>query len=86
MGATLLPARPGGFKRTPRIVQPHIAAADHLARDMDVIILHDHQVPLQLAELAEVHDALDIALAVVVVRLMTFEFAPLSSKITVSKS
>ena len=49
---------PGGFQRAPRIVQPHIATGDHLASNVNVIILKEHKMPMQLGVLAEVYDCL----------------------------
>src|SRR5581483_11314144 len=62
-------ARAGGFERTPRIVQPDVAAGNHLARDVDVVVLDEHETALEVAVFAEVNDVLNVALAVVVARM-----------------
>ena len=69
MAAGFLAAGAGSFERTARIVQPNVAAGNHLPRDMDVVILDEDQVALQFAVSAEVNDVLDVALAVVVARM-----------------
>src|SRR5215510_8760569 len=69
MTGRFLTARSGSFKRTARIVQPHIAARDHLARDVDIVILDKNEVSLELTELAEVNDMLNEPLPVIVARM-----------------
>ena len=65
----LLPAGAGGFQGAARIVQPDVAAGNHLPRHMNVIILDEHQVALQFAVFAQMNDALDVSFAVVVARM-----------------
>ena len=69
MTAGLHAAGAGSFERTPRIVQPDVAAGDHLPRNMDVVILNKHQPPGQFAVFAEMDDLLDEAFAFVVARV-----------------
>ena len=46
VAAGLHAAGAGGFERTARIVQPDVAAGNHLPRDMDVVIFDEHQTAL----------------------------------------
>ena len=59
----------GGFERAARVVQPDVAAGHHLARDVDVVVLDEHQVAREFAVFAQMDDLLDEALAVVVARV-----------------
>ena len=59
----------GGFERAARIVQPDVAAGNHLPRDMDVVVLDENQMAFQFAVFAQVNDVLDVALAFVVARM-----------------
>ena len=56
----------GGFQRTTRVVEPHIATRNHLPRDMHVVVLNEYQVALQVAVFAKMNNVLDVAFAVVV--------------------
>ena len=67
--AGLHAAGAGGLERPAGGVEPHVAAGDHLAGDVHVIVLEKHQVPLQVAVFAQVNDVLDVALAVIVARV-----------------
>ena len=69
VAARLHAAGAARFERAARVVQPDIAAAHHLARDMDIVILDEDQFALHLAILAEVNDLLDELLALVVARM-----------------
>src|SRR5207253_333656 len=69
MTTGLLPAGPGGFQRPARIVQPDIAARNHLAGDMNIVILNKDQVAFQFAEPAQVNNMLNVALAFVIARV-----------------
>src|SRR5665213_4394536 len=55
-----LAARARCLQRTPRIVQPDVASRNHLPRDVNIIILNEHQIAFEFAEFAEVNDALDV--------------------------
>src|SRR5947208_12539423 len=66
VAAGLHPARARRFKRSPRRVEPHVAAGDHLTGSVDVVVFNKDQMPLQIAVLAEVDDVLDVAFAIVV--------------------
>ena len=69
VAAGLYAAGAGSFQRTARIVQPHVAAGNHLPRDVNIVVLDENQVPLQFAEFAQVNDVLDVALAFVIARM-----------------
>ena len=56
----------GSFERTPRIVQPDIAAGNHLPRNVDVVVFDEHQVTGQFTVFAQVNDLLDESFAFVV--------------------
>ncbi len=43
--AGLHAAGAGGLERAARVVQPDVAAAHHLARDVDVVVLDEHEPP-----------------------------------------
>ena len=53
VAAGLHAAGAGGFERTPRIVQPDVAAGNHLPGDVDVVVFHEHQVAGQFAVFAQ---------------------------------
>ena len=44
VAARLHAAGAGGFERAARIVQPDVAAGDHLPRDVDVVIFEEHEI------------------------------------------
>src|SRR5207237_8426989 len=69
MAARLHAAGARSFQRTARSVEPHVAARDHLPRDMHVIVFDEYKMPLQVAVFAEMDDVLDVALAVLVARM-----------------
>src|SRR5665213_4532363 len=64
-----LAARARCLQRTPRIVQPDVASRNHLPRDVNIIILNEHQIAFEFAEFAEVNDALDVTLAIIIARM-----------------
>jgi hypothetical protein len=59
----------GSFERAARIVQPNVAAGNHLARDMDIIVLNKYKMAQQIRKLAEMNDMLDEAFAFIVFRM-----------------
>ena len=59
----------GSFQRPARIVQPDVAAGNHLPRHMDIVVLDENQMALQFAVFAQMNDVLDEALAFVVARM-----------------
>ena len=63
------PAGAGGFERTARVVQPNIAATNHLAADMDVIVFNKNKAAIQLTKLAQVNDLLNECFPMVVARM-----------------
>jgi hypothetical protein len=69
VAARLLPAGAGGFQGPARIVEPDVAAGNHRARHVNVVVFDEHHVALEFAVFAQVNDALDVALAVVVARM-----------------
>ena len=69
VAAGLHAAGAAGFERAPRIIQPHIAAADHLAGDVDIVVLDEDEAALEFAVFAEVNDLLDELLALVIARM-----------------
>ena len=69
MATRLHAARSRGLERPAWIVQPHIAARSHLARDMDIVIFNEHQMALQLRVLAEVEYMLNEPFPVIVARM-----------------
>ena len=44
MAASLLTARAGRFQRTAGIIQPDVTAGDHLAGDVNIVILNEDEV------------------------------------------
>src|ERR1700677_3793997 len=66
MAAGFHAAGAAGFERTPWIVKPNIAATDHLAGNMDVVIFYEHEVVRQVAVPAQMDDLLDEPFAVIV--------------------
>src|SRR5688572_21665356 len=69
MAAGFLPGSAGSFERTTRIVEPDIAAGNHLARDVHVIILDEDEAAFEFAVFAKVNDVLDETLAFIVARM-----------------
>src|SRR5215468_10498442 len=69
MAAGFHPAGARGFERAARGIKPDVAAGDHLASDVHVVVFDKNQVALQIAVLAQVNDVLDVAFAVVVPRV-----------------
>ena len=69
VAAGLHAAGAGGFERTARVVQPDVAAGNHLPRDVDVVVLDENEVACEFAVLAQMNDLLDEAFAVVVARM-----------------
>src|SRR5215204_2563218 len=69
MTAGLHSAGAGSFQWPPRCIEPNITPGNHLAGDMDIIILNEHQLSLQIAIFAEVNDVLDVTLAIIIPRM-----------------
>src|SRR5690242_16701513 len=69
MATGLHAAGAGSFQRTARVVQPDIAAGNHLARNVNVIVFQEDQIPGEFAVLAQVNDLLNEPFAVVVPRM-----------------
>src|SRR4051812_36363585 len=59
----------GGFERAARVVQPNVATGNHLASDVDVIVLNEHKAALQVAVFAEMNDVLDVTFAIIIARV-----------------
>src|SRR5437879_433449 len=59
----------GGLEWATRRVEPNVAAGDHLASDVHIVILDENQVALQVAVFAEMNDVLDVALPIVIPRV-----------------
>src|SRR5215472_14225978 len=59
----------GSFERPAGSVEPDIAAGDHLAGDVDVVVLQEDEMALEVAVFAEMDDVLDVAFPVVVARV-----------------
>src|ERR1035438_5545978 len=59
----------GGLERTARVVQPDVATAHHLARDVDVVVLNEDEITRKFRVPAQMNDLLDEALALVVARM-----------------
>src|SRR5258706_9803122 len=69
MRASFHAAGAGGFERTAWVVQPHVAAGNHLSGNVHVVVLNENQVTFEVAVLAQMDDVLDVSLAVVVARM-----------------
>ena len=69
IAAGLHAAGAGRFQRTARVVQPHVAAGNHLPCDVNVVVFDKHHAACQSAVFAQVNDLLDEALALVVARM-----------------
>src|SRR5690606_29065289 len=59
----LLPARAARLEGTPRIVEPEIDALDHVARDLDIVVLEEDDATAELAPLADRLHLLEEALS-----------------------
>src|SRR5665213_3266717 len=62
-------ARAGSFERTARVIQPDVAAAHHLARNVNIVIFEKHEVAREFAVFAEMNDLLDETFAFVIARV-----------------
>src|SRR5688572_1913675 len=63
---SFLTAGAGGFEGAARIVEPNVAARNHLARDVDIVIFNENEVSFEFAKFAEMDDVLDEFFAFVV--------------------
>ena len=64
-----MPLVPEASRGRRGVVQPHIAARNHLAGHVHVVVFDEHQVALQVAVLAQVNDVLDVAFAFIIPRM-----------------
>src|SRR5262249_25366268 len=69
VAAGLLAAGAGSFERSARIVQPNIAARDHLPRDVNIVTLDENKMALEFAVFAQVNDVLNVTLAGIIARM-----------------
>ncbi len=69
VAAGLHAARAGSFERAARVVQPDVAAGNHLARDVNVVIFDEDKIAREFAVFAQMDNLLDETLAFVIARM-----------------
>src|SRR5688572_17143925 len=69
MAAGFLAGGARSFERATRIVEPNVAAGNHLARDMHVIVLDKDEPAFEFAVFAEMNDVLNETLPFIVARM-----------------